>query len=195
MDFFFPSYRKGICPKGDDPMTIGQAHRQFSITTGGDVGTTLGGHFKFTFLGETIRFSADKLQWTDVECEADFEALDNINDVDCAQTDLDPGAKYTVTLKSFPTIPHENNIFYHDGNPTLDQMSCDISEVTSGSNPSVSSMVTLVRYLRIGITPAIRFALLEENVEYAFFCESSIAFCTRLLTRLFTMSLLCMVTD
>ena len=57
--------------------------------------------------------------------------------VDCFQSDLDSGdtlsATYTVTLKSFPTIPHENNIHYHDGNPDINHIFCDTNDAT-GSN-------------------------------------------------------------
>ena len=130
----------GVCPKGDDPLTIGQSYRQFTITTGADAGISLDGHFKFTFLGETVRFSASGITWTSAECEASIENLDNIDDVDCVQSGLDSGdtlsAIYTVTMKGFPTIPYENNIFRHNGNPSLGQMSCDISEITQGINPS-----------------------------------------------------------
>eukprot|EP00957_Ditylum_brightwellii_P101956 7770873-Ditylum_brightwellii.AAC.1 len=132
------SYR--ICPKGDDPLTTGQVYRQFSITTGGDSGTALDGFFKFTLLGETFRFPANGVTWTSTACEEAFENLDNIDDVDCAQSNLDSAdvlsATYTVTLKSFPIIPHENNIFFHDGNPGLGDITCDINGITQGSNPS-----------------------------------------------------------
>ena len=44
------------------------------------------------------------------------------------------GANYTVTFNQFPTIPHENNIFAHTGNPPLSAFQCDISEVASLSS-------------------------------------------------------------
>lgn len=46
-----------ICPKGDDPMTEDQRHRQITITTGAQEGT-LGGNFDFTFMGHTVGFDA-----------------------------------------------------------------------------------------------------------------------------------------
>ena len=57
--------------------------------------------------------------------------------VDCFQSDLDSGdtaaSAYTIAFKSFPTIPHENNIHYHDGNPNINHIVCDTNDAT-GSN-------------------------------------------------------------
>jgi hypothetical protein len=46
-----------LCPKGDDPATIGQSNRQISISTGAK-GGQLAGHFDFTFMGQSIGFDA-----------------------------------------------------------------------------------------------------------------------------------------
>jgi len=90
--------------------------------------------------GETLRVAASGVEWTAANCESDFEQLNNIEDVNCAQSNLDSSdtlsATYTITLNSFPKIPHENNIFSHEGNPILSQITCDTSEVISGTNPT-----------------------------------------------------------
>lgn len=36
---------------------------------------------------------------------------------------------------SFPTFPHQNNLFSHDGGPELDAFSCDASNVTGAVDP------------------------------------------------------------
>lgn len=46
-----------LCPKGDDPVTVGQSNRQISISTGAKSGQ-LAGHFDFTFMGQAIGFDA-----------------------------------------------------------------------------------------------------------------------------------------
>jgi hypothetical protein len=45
------------CPKGDDPLTEGQAHRKITITTSAWDGS-LTGHFDFTFMGQSVGFDA-----------------------------------------------------------------------------------------------------------------------------------------
>lgn len=38
-------------------------------------------------------------------------------------------------MVSFPTFPHQNNLFSHDGWPGLDAFSCDASNVTGAVDP------------------------------------------------------------
>jgi hypothetical protein len=125
------SYR--ICPKGDDPMTTPQNYRQIILTTGATSGF-LTGFWKFGFLGETIRISANASNYTAVQCDQDFESLPNVEEVTCTRTPQNNGnlgANYTITFKRFPVLPHENNIFSHSGNPALLDFSCDASELTT----------------------------------------------------------------
>lgn len=44
------------------------------------------------------------------------------------------GGTYVITFMKFPTVPYENNIFSHSGNPALSSFSCDASEMTSISS-------------------------------------------------------------
>lgn len=45
------------------------------------------------------------------------------------------GQDLTVTFTKWPKYPAENNLHFHSGNPTLSQMSCDITKAT-GSSPT-----------------------------------------------------------
>ncbi|CAM9983672.1 unnamed protein product, partial [Choristocarpus tenellus] len=82
--------------------------------------------------GEGFEFPANATSFSSTECETAFEGLSNIEDVACTRgsVDINGGATYTLELLSFPTYPHQNNIFHHDGWPTLDAFSCDASNVT-----------------------------------------------------------------
>lgn len=47
-------------------------------------------------------------------------------------------------LDAFPTFPHQNNIFSHDGWPGLDAFSCDAADVTGATGTSDASCVFTV---------------------------------------------------
>lgn len=58
---------------------------------------------------------------------------------------------FTITFTSWPTIPHENNIYYHDGNPhissftcesLIEDISCNIQNVKIPQPTSVTEYVT-----------------------------------------------------
>ncbi|CAN0117039.1 unnamed protein product, partial [Discosporangium mesarthrocarpum] len=73
----------------------------------------------------------------DSHCETDFEALTNVEDVACQTSPiLYGGMEMNISFSSFPTYPHENNMFYHFGNPDLSAFTCDITSVV----PAVGSV-------------------------------------------------------
>ena len=128
--FTGPDCSQRICPKGDDPMTTGQAYREIVIESGASSGL-LGGFFDFSFLGESVRFSANASNWTATDCDRDIESLANVQSVTCTRTGANSArlsANYTVKFLSWPSMPYENNVYSHSGNPSLLDFSCDISE-------------------------------------------------------------------
>ena len=135
-----------MCPKGDDPLSVGQGDRQIRVHLASD-GTSVSGKLKINFLGHLIYFDLDDpLVGTDGYCQQQFQESENIEGVLCSAsvgigTDnswLTSGSylKYDVTFTSWPSYPKENNFFSHTGNPALESFTCDISDVTvvSGSN-------------------------------------------------------------
>lgn len=128
-------------------------------------------HTSIHTVGESLRFPANGLVWTAGNCESDLETLSNIKDVDCTQSSLDSSdtlsATYTIIFNSYPTIPHENNIFFHQGNPPLDDIVCSTAEVTSGTNPTcvVSDVINsnLVGKNEQNITEKLLFLLPEPE--------------------------------
>ena len=67
-----------MCPKGDDPDTIGQASRKITITTGGST-SALSGLFTLHFAGFSTTFDADSDQTSNAICKAFAEALPNVD--------------------------------------------------------------------------------------------------------------------
>ncbi|CAM9637241.1 unnamed protein product, partial [Phaeothamnion confervicola] len=132
--YFGADCTKRMCPKGDDPLTIGQNER--SVVVDVSSSTRFNGTMRITFNGETTQLEAgDSFGDFDAsDCEAAFESLANVYDVDCAAVSASHGVALTVTFVSWPVFPHENNLFYHTGNPDITAFTCDISGLTNSSD-------------------------------------------------------------
>lgn len=90
---------KGMCPKGDDPLTTDQADRTILLRTTAD-GGPLSGELSFTFHGETTTLDANAHHMGDRECISALQALPNIDRVSCKRGHVSEagGAEYTITL-------------------------------------------------------------------------------------------------
>ena len=132
-----PSCSMRMCPKGDDPMSTFTGYRSLSITTSASSGT-LAGKFKLTFNGEYITFPADAASFSPEQCKYAFESMPTFESVSCERGTIDAmgGAAYTIRFKSYPSNPHENNIYTNDGNPALNLFSCVDYSVTGAVSPS-----------------------------------------------------------
>ena len=106
-----------MCAKADDPLTINQNYRALRIGVSSADGSSLQGTVIFQFLGYTTSHSASHV--SAVTCEGAWEALENVEDVDCQSENSGAGSFYNVTFKQWPTMPMENNYFSHKGNPAL----------------------------------------------------------------------------
>lgn len=125
--FFGADCSLRMCPKGDDPLTTAQNTRTILMklnSTGGNVE----GYYSVGFDGEKFQLPVNA---TELECEAGWESLPNLEDVTCSVTYDGLGTVYTVELDAFPPLPYQNNIFSHFGNPGLSSFSCDISHVST----------------------------------------------------------------
>lgn len=125
-----------MCPKGDDYKTTGQTYREIEIDIQPDDSSdTLSGTITLHFGKYSVTFDGNQ---DSVDCDADvIDQLDNINAATCATAaGSGGGATYTITLEAYPTLPKQNNLFYHDGDVTDSDFFCDTSRLeTDGANP------------------------------------------------------------
>ena len=94
-----PSSEKGLCPKGDDPLTTDQADRALLLRTSADEGP-LSGELTVTFNGETAVLDADARRTGDRECTSALQALPNIDRVACTRSAVSEfgGGDYLISL-------------------------------------------------------------------------------------------------
>lgn len=126
-----------MCPKGDDPFTTFTDYYTITITTTAASGT-LAGQFQFIFEGEYFYFNAAASSFDDTDCKDSFEGLANIETVSCTRGTIDAraGAQYVIQIQEFPTYPYQNNIYSHNGNPSLSSFQCKTDRVTGGTTPT-----------------------------------------------------------
>jgi hypothetical protein len=127
-----------MCPKGDDPFTTFSDYHTFKITTSSSL-EPLVGQFKFIFQGEYFFFSANASEFGDEECTAAVISLPNIDSASCTRGAVDPitySTEYTIQVQEFPLFPYENNIYFHEGNPSIDSYQCETTYLTGGTSPT-----------------------------------------------------------
>lgn len=120
-----PDCSSVMCPKADDPMTMGQDYRSISVKISST--STISGNARVTFNGYVTTFSSSS---PTSECKDAFESLQNVERASCSVNWLSStSVQYNVTLEEFPMFPVENNIHSHTGNPSIDSFTCDISDI------------------------------------------------------------------
>ncbi len=126
-----------MCPKGDDPFTTYADFHTFTITTTAQSGV-LSGQFQFIFNGEYFYFPANASLFDSTACQTALEALPNIEKVICTRGMINSkyGTQYTVQIQEYPILPYENNIYYHEGHPSLNSYQCKTDRVTTGTHPT-----------------------------------------------------------
>jgi hypothetical protein len=125
-----------MCPKGDDPFTTFSDYHTVKITTYSSL-DPLAGEFKFIFQGEYFYFPANATEFGDEECQAAVESLPNIESASCTRGAVDSvtySTEYTIQVQEFPLFPYENNIYFHDGNPSADSYQCETTHLTGGTS-------------------------------------------------------------
>jgi hypothetical protein len=121
-----------LCPKGDDPLTKDQASRTVQLVTGATRGT-LAGQLQVTFNGETAVFDAAAGKFDGAACSKAISALPNVQFASCERISTNEwsGGTYEIAFDAWPTIPWENNLFSHNGDPPLSAFACNMSSITA----------------------------------------------------------------
>ena len=133
----------------------GRKNRVISLTTGAERGKLQEGTFRFSFNGESISLGANAHGLSAWALKARLSQLQNIDRVSVTRSKVNDydGATYDITFLSWPAIPHENNLYSHAGNPSLDSFSCDAINVSgkglSGPKCIISDVVNsnIIEYL------------------------------------------------
>jgi len=127
--FFGPDCSLIMCPKGDDPVTVNQVYRQIQLDVT-DPGSTFTGQLGITFQGETSYITLGAP--TSSNCETTLEANPKFSDVTCTYTSVSASVRrFAITFVSWPRLPKENNLYFHEGNPAITDFLCDVSKTDS----------------------------------------------------------------
>ena len=130
----FLSFFIAICPKGDNPETDLQNYRSIMLTVTGPL--NFEGLLGFSFQGETTFLNIS----SSISASTVKTLLENSNKfktIKCSHSSTNVGITshmFIITFIAWPTLPQENNLYSHQGNPPLIDFTCD----TSFMNPSVS---------------------------------------------------------
>lgn len=120
--FFGSDCSQLMCPKGDDPLTINQQAYQIKLIVTSD--STNHGTLGVKFQGESIFLNLTSASGAD--CETAFEANDKFEDVSCSVSQVSQSRiEYNLTVESWPLNPKENNLYAHEGSPSLTEFYCD----------------------------------------------------------------------
>lgn len=118
-----------MCPKGDDPLTINQNDYSFQLRATGT--SALSGVLGVVFQGDYNYLDLDSPSGSD--CEVAFERSGKFSDVTCSLSIISSSdLLYNISVVSWPTDPQENNVFAHDGNPSLTAFHCDVVRADGG---------------------------------------------------------------
>jgi hypothetical protein len=113
-----------MCPKADDPFTIDQNYRSFKLIVHGS--THLVGTLELLFIGKTSYLSLS--QPSNANCVKALTQSRAFGHVGCSFDLISPyHYEFNITVYSWPVFPSENNLFYHDGNPSLSMFSCQVN--------------------------------------------------------------------
>ena len=122
-----------LCPKGVNPLNP-VMHKTITMKTS-SAREKLEGTLTVSFLSEEFTMSASAISAN--ELATLFSSMKNLDTVEVSRDDVDDnlGTTYTITFVKWPTIPYENNLFAHDGSPSLASFSCNTTLVEGAFSP------------------------------------------------------------
>jgi hypothetical protein len=122
-----------MCPKGDDPLTSFSNYKTIQLVVDGPSGFS--GTLGIVFEGETTTIPLSSV--SDSVCEEQFEASKKFSDVTCTYTTTAIGTGtrriFVIEFVSWPLTPQENNLYSHDGNPSIEEFRCDLTSMDSSA--------------------------------------------------------------
>ena len=110
-----------MCPKGDDPVTRNQQKRKFQLDVSSSL-LILSGSLGFGFGGEYAFIDVSSSASSE-NCKASLEASYKFERVTCTYIEVSNRfRRFVVQVEEWPTYPGENNLFYHNGNPSINDL-------------------------------------------------------------------------
>jgi hypothetical protein len=96
----------------------------------GNLGGVNLGKYEFEFAGASVYFGANSNMFDSAECTAALRGLSSVAVASCTRETsnaLTGAGSYIITLQSYPSTPHFNNLIYHNGNPVNALFRCNTS--------------------------------------------------------------------
>ena len=126
-----------LCPKSYDFLDIPQPlqYRSVRLTTEVDSGV-LSGVIELKFGLSAVYMNANSNDVDSNTCRSTFIGLKGIDDVECLRENYDQKTgtgSYLINILKYPIQPYENNIFYHNGNPSLSAFYCNTTTLDKDS--------------------------------------------------------------
>jgi hypothetical protein len=131
-----------MCPKGDDPITVNQNNRQILLTVKGPQSQIqFSGILGIVFFGEISVFDVNTPSSTD--CILKLQTNKFFGTVDCTYTYISSNQiQYLITFLTWPVNTKENNLHYHNGNPSISDFFCDTSLASTGVTCKFTDLVS-----------------------------------------------------
>lgn len=124
----------GMCPKAFDPVVTDEntPRRTIQLTVGRESGV-LEGRVELFFNNASIWLDANTDNLSSEECTTQVSKMKGVTRAICKNErkgdEKTSEYKYTITFLEWSLQPFENNIFFHDGNPSLDAFMCNVKHV------------------------------------------------------------------
>ena len=129
-----------MCSKGDDPLTLNQKYFEFSMQVT-STALALSGYVGLEFMGVTS-FLAVGASASNSSCSTSLQASGRFQNVRCSYSMLSSYVdKFTIRVLAWPQQPGLNNLYSHNGNPSITDFFCDISQTNSDSQCLFTAIV------------------------------------------------------
>jgi hypothetical protein len=122
-----------LCPRGYEPISLlSKSNRRTVRLTIGNKGGFNAGKYTFSFSGANIYFNSNTTVDDTLQCNKKLSKLKSIKHAECIQefTNSSSGiGSYLISILDYPTFPYLNNLYDHNGSPSLEEFQCDASTI------------------------------------------------------------------